>query len=249
MSFHRVVFLLVFPVALVVGLDKTSFREEQLRYPRVRTAWLEKGADISMKLYQNGIKRDESFELLLIAFKQEQELEVWVRKSGDGPYKRFGTYEICRSSGVAGPKRREGDGQVPEGYYYISRFNPASDYYLSLGINYPNKSDKIRCKTGRPGSDIFIHGKCVTIGCIPVRDDGIKELYVLCMEAKSRGNVEIPVWSFPYRFSAERMEPVLENPENGAFWKEIRLGYLYFLKNRRLPKIQISAGGKYLFPS
>jgi murein L,D-transpeptidase YafK len=249
MKFHRLIFLLVFPVALVVGLDKPSFREAQLRYPRVRTAWAEKGASISKKLYQSGIRSDESFELLLIAFKQEKELEVWIRKSGLGSYKKLCMYEICRSSGVAGPKRKEGDGQVPEGYYHISRFNPSSDYHLSLGIDYPNKSDKLRCKTGRPGSDIFIHGKCVTIGCIPIRDEGIKELYVLCMEAKSRGNGKIPVWSFPYRFSAEKIEPALENSVNGAFWKEIRLGYLYFLKNRQLPKIQISTGGNYLFTS
>lgn len=247
MNISRVVFLLVFPVALVAGLDKPTFRDEQLRYPRVRSAWAEKGADISRKLYQSGIKSDEIFEVLLIAFKEEQELEVWVRKTGDGPYKRFCTYEICRSSGVAGPKRREGDGQVPEGYYRISRFNPASDYHLSLGIDYPNKSDKLRCKTGKPGGDIFIHGKCVTIGCIPIRDDGIKELYVLCMEAQSRGASEIPVWSFPYRFSAEKTDPALENPVHGAFWREIRPGYLYFLKNKMTPKIQISPQGRYLF--
>jgi murein L,D-transpeptidase YafK len=32
----------------------------------------------------------------------------------------------------------EGDYQVPEGFYYITEFNPASNYHLSLGINYPN---------------------------------------------------------------------------------------------------------------
>lgn len=247
MKFQRIIFLLVFPVALVVGLDKPSFREEQLRFPRVRSAWKEKGDILSKKLHQIGVKSGESFELLLIAFKQEQELEVWSRKSGNGAYKLLCTYEICRTSGVAGPKRKEGDGQVPEGYYYINRFNPSSDYHLSLGIDYPNKSDKLRCKSGKPGGDIFIHGKCVTIGCIPINDEGIKELYVLCMEAQSRGNGKIPVWSFPFRFSAEKMEPALESPVNGAFWKEIRPGYLYFLKNRRLPEIQISEGGRYNF--
>lgn len=247
MKFQRFLFLLVFPVALTVGLDKSSFREEQLRYPRVRKAFSEKGASVQRKLQQNGIFGDEKFELLLIGFKQEEELEVWIRKSPQNVYSKLYTYEICRSSGLPGPKRRVGDGQVPEGYYFINRFNPASDYHLSLGIDYPNKSDKIRCGTGSPGGDIFIHGKCVTIGCIPIQDDGIKELYVVCMEAKGRGVSQIPVWIFPFRFSEEQMEPALKNSVNGAFWKEIRPGYLYFLKNKMTPKVQISADGRYIF--
>jgi murein L,D-transpeptidase YafK len=247
MKFHRLIFLLVFPVALVVGLDKPSFLEEQLRYPRVRNAYADKGAEIRKKLQRNGISGNEPFQLLLIAFKEEKELEVWIRNSGEGRFNKFGSYEICRSSGVPGPKRKEGDGQVPEGYYYINRFHPASDFHLSLGIDYPNKSDKIRCKSGSPGGDIFIHGKCVTIGCIPIQDEGIKELYIFCLEAKNRGFSKIPVWSFPYRFSGETPEKDLENQVNGAFWKEIRPGYLQFLKSGLLPEVQISADGRYVF--
>lgn len=96
-------------------------------------------------------------------------------------------YQICSLSGELGPKRQQGDLQVPEGFYWIDRFNPASNFYLSLGINYPNQFDRILGKSGELGGDIFIHGGCVTIGCIPITDDKIKELYLIAVEAKSNG--------------------------------------------------------------
>jgi murein L,D-transpeptidase YafK len=74
---------------------------------------------------------------------------------------------------MLGPKRRKGDGQVPEGLYVIDTFNPNSIFYLSLGINCPNASDRVLGK-GELGGDIFIHGNRVTIGCIPIRDYPIK---------------------------------------------------------------------------
>ncbi len=63
----------------------------------------------------------------------------------------FKTYKVCALAGTLGPKRMEGDYQVPEGFYYINEFNPQSNYYLSLGINYPNESDKVSKRFIRPG--------------------------------------------------------------------------------------------------
>ena len=54
------------------------------------------------------------------------------------------SYPICAGSGDLGPKRERGDGQVPEGLYEIDRFNPTSRYHLSLRVNYPNLSDRLR---------------------------------------------------------------------------------------------------------
>ena len=44
----------------------------------------------------------------------------------------------------------------------------------SIGRN-PNAADRILGERGRLGGDIFIHGSCVTIGCVPIEDDGIEE--------------------------------------------------------------------------
>ena len=72
------------------------------------------------------------------SFKYDGELEVWVRNERKEPFKLFKTYKVCALAGTLGPKRMQGDYQVPEGFYYINEFNPNSSYYLSLGLNYPN---------------------------------------------------------------------------------------------------------------
>ena len=69
-----------------------------------------------------------------------------------------------------GTKPREGDGRTPEGTYFIDRKNPASQFYLSLGISYPNSEDR-RLADERgvdPGGDIFIHGQ--PTDCAPSQD-------------------------------------------------------------------------------
>ena len=88
-----------------------------------------------------------------------------------------------------GHKQRSGDGRTPEGRYYIDRRNPRSDFYLSLGVSYPNALDiaKARAMGVRPGGDIFIHGgprrpadrrgADWTAGCIAVSDTEIEEIW------------------------------------------------------------------------
>ena len=60
-----------------------------------------------------------------------------------------------------GHKQVEGDGKTPEGTYVINRHNPNSRYHLSIGISYPNNSDRraARDMGKSPGGDIFIHGE------------------------------------------------------------------------------------------
>ena len=105
------------------------------------------------------------------SFKYDAQLEVWVKNEAKEKYKLFKTYKVCMQSGTMGPKRLQGDYQVPEGFYYINEFNPHSNYHLSLGLNYPNASDRILSDSFRPGGNIYIHGSCVSVGCIPVTDD------------------------------------------------------------------------------
>ncbi len=89
-----------------------------------------------------------------------------------------------------GPKRIEGDGKTPEGTYRISVHNPASKFYLSLGISYPNASDVARANAlGKAaGGDIFIHGQSAartrrriapdwTAGCIALKNQDMRAVY------------------------------------------------------------------------
>ena len=87
----------------------------------------------------------------------------------------------------AGHKAQRGDGRTPEGQYFIDRRNYNSNFFLSLGISYPNASDVARAEAAGvdPGGDIFIHGMergrrrgtDWTAGCISVSDAEMEMLY------------------------------------------------------------------------
>jgi len=129
----------------------------------------------------------------LLAFKDTDVLEVWAHH--DGQTRQVHSYPILAASGVAGPKLREGDFQVPEGIYQIIAFNPNSAYHLSMKLNYPNAFDWQQARAeGRdqPGSDIFIHGKAVSVGCLAMGDPAIEELFTL-VHAVGRAQVEVVI--------------------------------------------------------
>jgi hypothetical protein len=126
-------------------------------------------------------------EITLVGLKEERALEVWGRSSGG--WVLFRTYPVLAASGGPGPKLREGDGQVPEGIYNLSGFNPNSSYHLSIKVDYPNQADReAAAEDGRTnlGGDIFIHGKAVSIGCLAIGDPAIEELYLLAADVGLR---------------------------------------------------------------
>jgi murein L,D-transpeptidase YafK len=100
----------------------------------------------------------------------------------------------------------QGDRKTPEGSYYITHKNAKSQFYLSLGISYPNlddaraglraglisKSEFARIETAnkhkklppqgtRLGGDIFIHGGGAqldwTWGCIALNNQDMDFLF------------------------------------------------------------------------
>ncbi len=103
--------------------------------------------------------------------------------------KALRAFDIQLGSNPVGHKRLEGDGRTPEGAYIIDRRNPNSQYYLSVGISYPNVQDLAYAQAmgASPGGDIFIHGtpkeklrnKDWTAGCIAVTNDEVVEIYAM----------------------------------------------------------------------
>ena len=227
-----------------------SFKDKQQRYPRVRTAFAEKDSPLRSLFADKGILYPPQ-KLFIRIFKQEKVLEVWAFSASEAVFKSVKSYPICRTSGNLGPKRREGDLQIPEGFYYIDRFNPKSNFYLSLGINYPNQADRILGKKGELGGDIFIHGGCVTIGCVPITDEYIKEVYWLVVQAKSSGHSKIPVHIFPTKLNDHTMARLKSTFPNGNtlinFWKNLKIGYNWFEQYQKLPTISINRDGTYQF--
>jgi murein L,D-transpeptidase YafK len=185
------------------------------------------------------------------SFKYDSEMEVWVKNKQNEKYKLFKTYKICALAGSLGPKRMAGDYQVPEGFYYINEFNPRSLYHLSLGLNYPNASDRMLCDLSQPGGDIYIHGSCVTTGCIPITDGQIEELYVLAAHAKDMGQDFIPVHIFPVNFNSTRSVAYLNHflanfNEFVPFEKSMQNAFFYFEKNHQVPPVIVNPKGEYV---
>jgi hypothetical protein len=145
----------------------------------------------------------------------------------------------------------EGDYQVPEGFYYINDFNPNSSYHLSLGLNYPNSSDRILSDSLRPGSAIYIHGNCVSVGCIAIGDVSIEEVFVIASAAKTQGQEFVPVHVFPARYNVKNSIDYLNNSikDNAylqLFNKNIREAYDYFELKKELPIIMVNKRGEYV---
>lgn len=174
------------------------------------------------------------------AFKEEKQLELFLRNRASGRFDLFRTYPIAAASGIPGPKLMEGDGQVPEGFYQVppAAMNPASRYHLSFNIGYPNEFDRVHQRTG---SAIMVHGDDVSIGCLAMTDGKIEEIYTLCAAAHQGGQAYFRVHLFPFRMTAERMEKADGKP-NQAFWRNLAEGYDLFEKHHLPPEVTVRDG-------
>jgi len=181
--------------------------------------------------------------ILIRAYKKESEMEVWKRGS-DGRYALLKTYPICRWSGQLGPKTREGDRQVPEGFYTVSpsQMNPNSAYYLSFDTGYPNAFDR---SLGRNGGDIMVHGSCSSRGCFAMTDQNIAEIYAIAREAFASGQRAFQFQSYPFRMTAKNLAQHRLDPNIG-FWKNLKEGSDYFEITKEEPRVA-AAGGRYQF--
>jgi murein L,D-transpeptidase YafK len=235
---------------LLLSLNSVSFLEQQKKNEKVKTAIAHKQTIIDQKLAEKGLK-NSNFQLMIVAYKAEKELNLYVKKKEDKIYQLLETYSICRLSGVLGPKRKEGDLQVPEGFYHINMFNPNSNYLLSLGINYPNESDKIKSDQKHPGGSIFIHGSCVTIGCLPMTNDKIEEIYLYAVYAKNNGQNKIPIYIFPFKMEDSTFtnykKIYVQDPDLILFWEQLKKGYALFQKDKKNIIYKVDSKGNYLF--
>jgi hypothetical protein len=185
--------------------------------------------------------------MLFRAFKRDKELEVWASSDRGGKLSLIAVYEICALSGALGPKRREGDGQVPEGFYRLNYFWPNSNYHLEMKVGYPNDLDRHlseRVPEG-PGGNIMIHGTCASIGCLAMTDERVEELWVMASPVQ-QGDDRVHVHIFPARdLAALLKEPGYE--EHRAFWTNLKEGYDLFERTRKIPRVEADWHARYLF--
>jgi len=164
---------------------------------------------------------DQNAPVLIRTYKKEAELEIWKMKA-DGHYTYLKTFPMCRWSGQLGPKVREGDRQVPEGFYAITpgQMNPNSAYYLSFNVGYPNAYDRA---LGHTGGSIMVHGVCSSAGCFSMTDQQIAEIYAIARDGFNGGQREIQMQSYPFHMTPENMAKYRADP-NIAFWKQLKEG-------------------------
>jgi murein L,D-transpeptidase YafK len=253
---HIAAFISYFPLFLsglclfAFTMQKSDFKQDQLKNKRVKNAYLNKENYLNTELQKKQLTLN-NLHILLIGYKYEKKLDVYVKSKTDKTYKKFITYDFCVLSGELGPKRKEGDLQVPEGFYYINWFNPNSNFHLSFKINYPNASDKILSDKKHPGGEIFIHGNCVSIGCIPITDEKMDELYILALEATNNGQSKIPVYIFPTELNGPKYQALIntyaDKPELLDFWNNLKEGYTLFMQNKTALTYTVNKQGKYVF--
>ena len=176
-------------------------------------------------------------------FKQEGQLELWLRKS-NSRFSLYKTYPICKWSGRLGPKLKEADYQSPEGFYSVSakQLHPHSNYHRAFNVGYPNAFDR---QNGRTGGLVMVHGACKSVGCFAMTDRGIEEIYAFVEAAMRAGQHEVQVHIFPFRLT----EQAIARETGGSwlafvgaggnyqhwteFWRNLKQGYDHLRADRR----------------
>ena len=163
-----------------------------------------------------------------LATKDNAKLELWVGPHTNPTY--VYTYPILALSGRSGPKLKEGDRQVPEGIYAIEGLNPNSSYHLSLKLNYPNEFDLVHARVeGRdaPGTNIFMHGKSASIGCLAMGDPAIEEIFTLAADI-GRANIEVVIAPTDPRIST--LQPIESLPWTTELYDNIAKKFALYMK-------------------
>lgn len=241
--------LLFFILGAAFTGQTSSFEDYQKGFARVKDVYERKEELFKMKCRSMDIPEDKFGNIFLRFFKEEALMELWVQRP-NGKYIKFKEFQIYAVSGKLGPKREQGDAQAPEGFYYISEFNPQSNYYLSLGINYPNESDMKLSTAEHKGGNIFIHGAAVSAGCLAMSNYYIEDIYLCAVKAKANGQQKIPVQIFPFKptvINLAYFSRYAEFKKNEKFWRNITKGYQMFEQTNRLPEITIGDDGYYKF--
>jgi murein L,D-transpeptidase YafK len=178
------------------------------------------------------------------AFKEEMELEVFVRDRVTHKYRLFRTYPIARSSGTLGPKLAEGDLQVPEGCYFVppGALKPDSQFHLAFNIGYPNAYDRLHHRTG---GSIMVHGNAVSIGCLAMTDAKIEEIYTLCAAALEGGQPFFRVHFLPFRMTEERLARAAGGMWE-PFWRNLKEAHDFF-EEKGVPPDATVENGRYRF--
>jgi murein L,D-transpeptidase YafK len=235
MRFFVLILLLILPSTLAAAQTPPSS-------PRSREAIARQRGPLQRQLAARDFKWGAP--LFIRIFKAERILEVWLKKPSG--YEHFKSFPICTYGGKGlGPKLRQGDGQAPEGFYFVTpnRMNPFSRFHLAFNLGYPNPYDRAR---GRTGSALMVHGSCVSIGCFAMTDHAMETIYTLADAALRYGQPFFRVHIFPFRMNQRNMQHHCKSPWIG-FWRNLKDGYDWFDEHHHTPPNVVLGKGRYCF--
>lgn len=243
-SINTVILMCFFTSMLFAQVKNLAFKTCQLKNQKVKDAYDTKWNMLKAEMKGSKINADE-FDIYIRALKADKVVEVWMRNKSEVKYHLFKTYAIC-SNGLES-NNSDVENQMPEGFYQIELFNPKSNYYLSMQINYPNNSDIMLNKKDNAYDEIMLNGDCATINGLSMTNDAIKELYVLCLEVRNR-NKPIYIDIYPTKLSDENFKMLEANHSKSqlSFWKTLKPMYDYFEENKLLPGISLDKKGHYV---
>jgi len=243
--------LLFLLTASLSSEELKSFRDVQRKYPRVRTASKEKDEVLRQRFKDKDLAYPPR-AILLRAFKQEAQLELWAADAEDKAFVLVHEYRICTSSGTLEPKRRFGDKQVPEGFYELDWFNPqsnSSSACTSIIRMLPAASSahiRIRVAT------FFFTAIAPRSAAFPSRMKGSKRFIWLAVLVHNQDHQHLPIQIFPVRLTDDGLKTLITThatqPALIAFWGDLKQGYDLFERNHRLPRIKTRADGAYASP-
>ncbi len=191
----NVAFGVLTAMIILAGVYMTSMKFQKTKELTTAVQQIEQDAGNRIrKKVENANLHFPPRKLILSADKTKRTLTVYGYIQNDKPAE-ITSYAFTGFSGKLGPKLKEGDLQIPEGIYDITALNPNSSFHLSIRIEYPNAFDKkmgIGDNRDNLGGDIYIHGGSSTIGCIPIGNDNIEELFYL-VEATGVRNTDIVI--------------------------------------------------------
>jgi len=78
------------------GVAQATFKEDQLRYQRVRTAYAEKESQIKKLFADNNLPYPPP-KIFIRVFKAEDILELWVFSKKDSRFHLVKEYDVCKS--------------------------------------------------------------------------------------------------------------------------------------------------------
>lgn len=206
----------------------TKWNAEQ---PALKTLMEKKGIPFGAPIFLRAFKTDGKADLGTV--------EVWAQHP-NGRLMRIESMEVCNRSGGLGPKKKEGDFMVPEGFYLITSEHTGTHHTAAFDINYPNAVDR---KLGRTGGLVEVHGGCTSIGCLAMGDIPVKGLRDVMVAALASGQRGIPIHIFPFRMTPANMAAYADH-DAADTWQILKPFYDSFERSAAIPNV-MACGREY----